>query len=75
MASFIVMNGTPYPILSKTDKPACKGDIHAKFSIFPIRLVENNGLKPSEIKIVESVIKENTEVIEEHWNKFFNNNK
>ena len=52
-----------------------KGDIHAKFSIFPVRLVENNGLKPSDIKIVESVIKENTEVIAEHWNKFFNNNK
>lgn len=27
-----------------------KGDVHAKFSIFPVRLVENNGLKPSEIR-------------------------
>ena len=32
-------------------------------------------LKPAEIKMVEAVIEENSEVIAEHWNKFFNNNK
>jgi hypothetical protein len=52
-----------------------KGNIHAKFTINPVELVENHGLKPSEIKMAESVIEENAEIIAEHWNKFFNNNK
>ena len=52
-----------------------KGDTKAKFTISPIRLVENYGLKPSELKLVESIIEENEEVIAEHWNKFFNKTK
>lgn len=50
-----------------------KGKNRAKFTIAPVRLVENHGLKPAEIKLVESVIEENTEVIAEHWNRYFNN--
>lgn len=38
-------------------------------------LVKNNGLKSSELKLVESIIEENQEVIAEHWNKFFNKAK
>ncbi len=34
--------------------------------------LKSNGLKSSELKLVESVIAENQEVIAEHWNKFFN---
>ena len=50
-----------------------KGDICAKFTLFPeVELVENKGLKPAELKLVESVIEENKEIIAEHWNKFFN---
>lgn len=52
-----------------------KGNINAKFSIFPVSLIENNGLKPAELKMVESVIKENKEVIVERWNEFFNKTK
>lgn len=47
----------------------------AKFSLFPVTLVENYGFKPAEIKLVESVIEENQEVIAEHWNRFFNKSK
>ena len=52
-----------------------KGKIKAKFSIFPVRLIENRGLKPSELKMVEAIIEENQEIISEHWNRFFNNIK
>ena len=52
-----------------------KGNISAKFTISPVVLVENHGLKPAELKMVEAIIEENSEVIAEHWNKFFNNNK
>ena len=49
-----------------------KGNINAKFSLFPVALVKNNGLKTSGIKLAESIIEENQEIIAEHWNKFFN---
>lgn len=49
-----------------------KGDAHAKFLICPPTLIENHGFKPSELKLIESVIEENKEVIAEHWNLFFN---
>lgn len=43
--------------------------------IFPVELVENIGMKPAEIKLIESIICENQEVIAEHWNRFFNKSK
>lgn len=49
-----------------------KANISAKFTIFPVSLIENNGLKPTELKMVEAVIEENVEVIAEHRNRFFN---
>lgn len=49
-----------------------KGGAMAKFALYPVKLVENNGLKPSEIKLAESIIEENVEVIAEHWNNYFN---
>ena len=52
-----------------------KGSAKAIFTISPVILVENYGLKTSELKLVESIIEENEEVIAEHWNKFFNKTK
>ncbi len=52
-----------------------KGGATAKFTISPVKLVKNNGMKPSEVKLVESIIEENQEIIMEHWNKFFNKSK
>lgn len=49
-----------------------KGDASAKFTLFPVTLVRNNGFKSSELKMAESIIEENQEVIAEHWNRFFN---
>lgn len=52
-----------------------KGDAHAKYLLFPVSLIKNNGYKSSELKLIESIIEENQEIIAEHWNKFFNNTK
>ena len=49
-----------------------KGGARAKFTIDPVQLVENQGLSPAEVRLVESVIEENKEIIAEHWNRFFN---
>ncbi len=51
-----------------------KGKIkeNAKFQVLPeVKLLENNGLQPNELKMAEMVIEENIDVITESWNKFF----
>lgn len=46
---------------------------NAKFSILPeIKLIENNDLQPSELKLAEAIIVENAEIIVEKWNEYFN---
>lgn len=52
-----------------------KGKQKAKFTIFPVKLVDNHGLSRSGIKMVEAIIEENQEIIAEHWNRFFNQYK
>lgn len=49
-----------------------KGDALAKFDILPVKVVKNQGFKVSEIKMIESIIEENQEIIAQHWNRFFN---
>lgn len=49
-----------------------KAGAKAKFLISPVKLIENYGMKPSELKMIEAIIEENKEIIAEHWNKFFN---
>ena len=52
-----------------------KGGAKAKYNLFPVELVSNEGFKPSELKMIEALIEENVETIAKHWNMFFNNNK
>lgn len=48
----------------------------ARYQVKPeVILLENNGLKTSELRMAESVIEENKEVIVERWTEFFKNNK
>jgi len=44
----------------------------AKFCVEPeVQLIENNGLKASELRLAESVIEENKEIIINRWNEYF----
>ncbi|MDE6871585.1 MAG: DUF4160 domain-containing protein [Bacteroidales bacterium] len=52
-----------------------KGNACAKFTVFPVAMVESYGMKPAELKLIESIVEENVEVIAEHWNKYFNTSK
>ena len=47
----------------------------AKYIIFPVEMVSNDGFKKQELKLIESIIEENVEIIAAHWNMYFNNNK
>jgi len=46
-------------------------DGDAKFEINPIKLVSNNGMKNKDLKLAESVIEENEELIEKRWKEYF----
>lgn len=55
-----------------------KNTRYAKFRVVPeIELIENNGLKPREIRQSVMAIEENREIIMiiiERWNEYFKNN-
>lgn len=79
MPTVFILFGFIFKFYSNDHEPlhihVMKGGCKAKFSLFPVELVENYGFKPTEIKLVESIIEENQEVIAEHWNRFFNKSK
>lgn len=76
MPTIFILFGFKFMFYANDHEPihvhVIKGGTKAKFTISPVTLVQNNGLKPAELKLVESIIEENQEVIAEHWNKFFN---
>ena len=79
MPTIFILFGFRFMFYSNDHEPihvhVTKGDIRAKFNLFPVTLVQNHGLKPSELRLVEHVIRENQEIIAEHWNRFFNQSR
>lgn len=80
MPTLFILFGFKFMFYSNDHAPihvhVLKGGASAKFNVVPeVVLVENNGMKPSELKLVESIVEENKEIIIERWNTFFNGNK
>lgn len=48
-----------------------KGDSEAKYEVETLNLIENFGFKRSELRLIESIIDENKEIIIERWNDYF----
>lgn len=49
-----------------------KGNTEARFQVQPeVKLLDNRGLKPAELKLAESLVEENKEMIVERWKVFF----
>jgi uncharacterized protein DUF4160 len=46
-------------------------DGDAKFEINPVKLINNNGMKNKDLKLAESIIEENEELIEKRWKEYF----
>ena len=45
-------------------------DGQAKFEILDtVKLIENKGLKPKDLKLAESILEENLELIQNEWKK------
>lgn len=51
-----------------------KGDEECKFNVLEVELVENHGFKKNELRLIESLIEENREIIIDRWKEFFNKN-
>ncbi|MDE5790372.1 MAG: DUF4160 domain-containing protein [Muribaculaceae bacterium] len=50
-----------------------KGDSEAKFNVIrEVELVDNHGFKKNELRLIESIIEENRDIIIERWKEFFN---
>jgi hypothetical protein len=45
-------------------------DGEAKFKVSPLKLIENRGLKPKDIRYAEAAIEENKEIIIQRWYEF-----
>lgn len=77
MPTLFILFGFRFLFYSNDHSPihihVVKGDFKAKFSVFPVELIENQGFKPREIKLIASIVKENQEIIAEYWNRYFNN--
>ena len=80
MPTLFILFGFKFMFYSNDHSPihihAVRGEANAKFNILPdVVLIENHGMKPAELKLVESIVEENKEIIIERWNTFFNGNK
>lgn len=49
-----------------------KGGSEAKYKVEDVSLVENFGFKSNELRMIESIIEENREIIICHWHNHFN---
>ena len=79
MPTIFIIFGYRFQFYSNDHTPihvhVVKGGARAKYNIFPVELVYNQGFKSQELKLIESIIEENVETIAQHWNMYFNNNK
>lgn len=48
-----------------------KGESEAKFNVENIELVENFGFKKNELKMIESILEENRDIIIARWKEYF----
>ena len=49
-----------------------KGNAEARFQVQPdVILLDSKGMKPAELKLAESLVEENKEMIIERWKAYF----
>ena len=78
MPTLFIVFGFRFMFYSNDHEPihvhVIKGDTEARFQVYPeITLLDNKGLKPAELKLAESLVEENKEMIVERWKAFFAN--
>lgn len=74
MPTVLILFGLKFRIYTAEHLPphchVTSQDGQAKFEILDsVRLVENHGLKPKDLRLAESILEENLELIQEEWKK------
>ncbi len=80
MPTLFTLFGLRFMFYSNDHEPihvhVVKGGAEARFQVLPeVVLLDNRGLKPAELKLAESIVEENKEIIAARWNEFFNKQK
>lgn len=65
--SFMFFSNDHEPIHVHIVKDNCE----AKYNVNPIEQVYNKGFKAREIRLIETIIEDNADVITERWTEFF----
>ncbi len=76
MPTLFIVFGFRFVFYSNDHEPihvhVIKGDAEARFQVVPdVKLLDNRGLKPAELKLAESLVEENKETIATNWQQFF----
>ena len=76
MPTLFIFFGFRFMFYSNDHEPihvhVIKGDSEARFQVQPeVELIDNRGLKTAELKLAESIVEDNKELIIERWNSFF----
>lgn len=78
MPTLFIVFGFRFLFYSNDHEPihvhVIKGNAEARFQVQPeVTLLDNKGLKSAELKLAESLVEENKEMIIERWKAFFAN--
>jgi hypothetical protein len=76
MPTVFIFLGFKFSFFSNDHEPihihVSRGGATAKFNLLPeVLLTKNSGFKNSELKMIESILEENKEIIIERWKEFF----
>lgn len=76
MPTLFIVFGFRFMFYSNDHEPihvhVIKDNAEARFQVQPdVVLLDNKGLKPAELKLAESLVEENKEMIIERWMTFF----
>lgn len=75
MPTLFILFGYKFFFWSNEHEPihvqVSRGGAEAEFNVLTVELVENDGFKKNELRMIESIIEENKEVITDHWKLYF----
>ena len=76
MPTLFIVFGFRFMFYSNDHEPihvhVIKGDSEARFQVQPeVILLDSKGMKPAELKLAESLVEENKEMIIERWKVMF----
>ena len=80
MPTLFIVFGFRFMFYSNDHEPihvhVIKDNAEARFQVQPdVVLLDSKGFKSAELKLAESLVEENKEMIVERWNVFFANKK